>query len=367
MAQELGSSNRRIRLLAPGWFDQVFGTGTEGSLLIDGALQSDLMRAVDSDPLTRGFGIQIGVVGRAQHSKDVITGKYVVRGPSYGLNTMLTIIVGPELSKPPAAPDATRTHKIIAELFSTTLTCGLAVAGWIGAIMSVPAAGVTGGVAFGATVYFSSAAAMSTVQCVGGLAHTGLVLNKSLDRAKAMEDDAGWKLIDRTADYFNLFALLYVGRDAVLVQRALERSGVKFTSAMTADFSDAKAVKMADLMRLAPGIKDPEEVAREVRTRVLNVALLGLGVYSSSRDTSGGYVAAKDVLVGEPGSSPPPVPVGSVAESATAARVAGSVVQVGLPGPPSSGVPAPKVMDTMLNYKPNEIAMISVLLLKKDF
>lgn len=363
MTHELGAADHRISLLAPGWFDQIFGTGTEGRLMIDGSLQSDLVRAVDSEPLTHGFGVQIGVIGRAKDSKDVITGRFIVRGPTYGCSTMLTIIVGPELSKPPTAPDATRTHKIIAELFSTTLTCGLAVAGWIGAIASVPAAGVTGGFALGATVYFSSAAAMSTVQCIGGLAHSGLVLNKDLEKAKALEENAGWQAIDRTADFFNLFALMYVGRDVVLLTRALSRSGVGLTSAMTAEFSDAKAVTISDLLRLAPQIKDPAEVAREMRTRVLNVALLGLGVYNSSRDASGGYVAVRDLAVGEASAAPPPAPVGSPAQNASA----GAAVQVGLPSPPGGGVAAPRVMDTMLNYKPEEVAMISVCLLKKDY
>ena len=115
MARDLGSADHRIRLLAPGWFDQVFGTGAEGTLLIDGSLQSDLMRAVDSDPLTAGFGIQVGVRGRSKHSDVVVSGSYVIRGPQYRCNTMLTIIVGPDVGKPPTAPSASKTHAIIAE------------------------------------------------------------------------------------------------------------------------------------------------------------------------------------------------------------------------------------------------------------
>ena len=228
-------------------------------------------------------------------------------------------------------------------------------------------AGVTAGTSLAATVYFTNSAALSTVQCIGGLVHTGLVLSGDADQATAMADNDGWKLIDRIADYFNLLSLLYVGRDAILVKRALERSGVTFSAAMSGDFEKAQAVTIADLIRLAPDIKDPAEVAREVRQRVMNVALLGLGIYSSSRDASGGYVAAKEILVGKPAPPPPPVNIGTPVQNAAASRVVGSAVQVGLPGPSSVGVPAPKVIDTMLRYKADEVAMISVLLLKKNF
>ena len=244
---------RRLKLLAPNWMDQVFGTGTVGELQIGESLINDLIRAIDAEPVTRGCGLQIGVIGRAKHQEGVVRASTIVRGPGLGHNTSVIVYIGPELSKPPIAPDVSTTHKMIAEVFSTTLTCALAVCGWIGTIGSAAAIGATGGAAAVATVYFANAATLSTVQCLGGVVHSSLVLRGKEDRAEAMDNDPGWQKLDRFADFVNLCALVYVGKDILYLKRALDASGIKLTSAMTGEFDAGGALTMSRILKTAEG------------------------------------------------------------------------------------------------------------------
>ena len=356
----------RLRLVAPGWMDEIFGTGVVGELQIGESLINDLVRAIDGAPVTRGFGLQIGVVGRAKHMEQPIRATKFVRGPDMHHNTSVVIYIGPALSQPPIAPDVSTTHKMIADLFSTTLTCSLAVCGWIGTVGSSAAIGATGGAAAVATVYFANAAALSTVQCLGGVVHSSQVLTGNSSKAAAMDNDPGWQKFDRFADFVNLCALVYVGRDILFLKRALDGAGIKFTSAMTGEFDAGGALTMSRLMKLLKDVDDPSEIAREVRTRAFNAVLLGLGVYGSSRDSSGGYTAVKNIVVGKPeGVCPAPPGPGGVPSQA-AAGVVGLAVQVGLPGPtsPSGSFVAPRFVADMLGFKPNEVATISVALLR---
>ena len=295
----------RLRLVAPGWMDEIFGTGVVGDLQIGESLINDLVRAIDGAPVTRGFGLQIGVVGRAKHMEQPIRATKFVRGPDMHHNTSVVIYIGP-------------------------------------------------------------AAALSTVQCLGGVVHSSQVLTGNSSKAAAMDDDPGWQKFDRFADFVNLCALVYVGRDILFLKRALDGAGIKFTSAMTGEFDAGGALTMSRLMRLLKDVDDPSEIAREVRTRAFNAVLLGLGVYGSSRDGSGGYSAVKNMVVGKPeGACPAPPGPGGVPSQA-AAGVVGPAVQVGLPGPtsPSGSFVAPRFVADMLGFKPNEVATISVALLR---
>jgi hypothetical protein len=269
------------------------------------------------------------------------------------------VYIGPELSKPPTAPDVSTTHKMIAELFSTTLTCSLAVAGWIGAIGSAGAIAATGGASAVATVYFANAASLSTVQCLGGVVHSSMVLTGNDRGAAAMDNNAGWQKFDRFADFVNLCALVYVGKDIVYMKRALDASGVKFTSAMLAEVDAGGALTMSRMMKLMKDVDNPEEIAREVRTRVFNAILIGLGVYGSSRDAAGGFTAMKTMFLGNAPDAPPPT--GGLPGTAMPRP---PVVQIGLPGASAGNPVAPRAIDDMLGYRPGEVATIAVALLK---
>ena len=360
----LGDRNSRIRLISPSWLDQIFGSGADGDLIIGQSLAMDLMKALDGSLLTRGCGLEFGVVGRSGHSEAELRGHKLIRSPDMTQNMSVCIYIGPELSKPPIAPPVSKTHALISELFSTALTCSLAVAGWVGTVSSVSAAGATGGLGAAATVYLGNASALATAQCVGGLVHTSLVLNGNETRANEMEANQGWKDFDRVADYVNFLGVALVGRDLLTVTRALQHVGLTIPDVLMERATAQQVATMSHLLELAKDADNLEGVAERVKESILATVLAGMGFYSSSRDSSGGFVQARDMLLGaSTASNANQMPPGSQPAGSTTSMAA--MRGAGLPTNSGARVPAPPIVNYMLRYRPDEVATISVLLLKK--
>lgn len=172
-----------IHLYAPTWLDQAFGSGVVGSLSIGEGLSMRLLRALDSLPETRDCGLRIGVVGRASKHGDPIRASAFIRAANNKQRTTALVYIGPKLSEPPVVPSVSKTHQLIAELLSTTLTCSLAVAGWVGTIATAGASGATGGLSIVATTYLASGATLATAQCLGSMVHSTLYMTDP-DRAR---------------------------------------------------------------------------------------------------------------------------------------------------------------------------------------
>ncbi len=202
------------------------------------------------------------------------------------------------------------------------------------------------------------------MQCLGGVVHSSLVLRGKEDRAEELDNDPGWQKLDRFADLVNLCALVYVGRNILYLKRALDASGIKLTSAMTGEFDAGGALTMSRILKLLRDVDDPSEIAREIRTRVFNTVLLGLGTYGSRRDSDGGYTAVKTMLLGKLQPAETPSPNAGGLPSPQAASALAASVQAGLPAPPPATFVAPRLVDDMLGYKQSEVATIAVALLK---
>ena len=180
-----------------------------------------------------------------------------------------------------------------------------------------------------------------------------------------MADNPGYKAFDRTADFTNFLAILSVGRNLITVGRALKEAGLGISDAALGQIGAEDVATMAKFLKLTEDASNVEGVANLVKGRILDAVLYGMGLYSSSRDDSGGLVQARDFIVGKPaGPALPwsgyPNPPGSPAGPAAAASA-----PLGAAGPSGAPVAAPRIIDYMLRYKPDEVANISVLLLKK--
>jgi hypothetical protein len=279
-------------------------------------------------------------------------------------NVSVLIYIGPELSKPPTPPAVSQTHKLIAELFSTGLSCSLAVMGWVGTIGSAAGTGASFGMSSLATIYFANAAALASAQCVGSGVHAGLIGWGQDAKADAMSGNEGFKTFDRVADFTNFLAILSVGRNLITVGRALKEAGLGISDAALGQIADKDVATMAAFLKLTEDAANVEGVANFVKGRILDAVLYGMGLYSSSRDGSGGLIQARDFLVGKPAQATPPWPG---YPNAPAPPVAGAAALGVMGGSGRSGTPvvAPRIIDDMLRYKPQEVANISVLLLKK--
>ncbi len=360
----IGDRNARIRLISPNWFDHVFGTGVDAELQVGEGLWTKILQQLDRMPLTRGCGLEFGVVGRSGHNDAQLRGHQFIRGPDMQSNVSVLIYIGPELSKPPTPPAVSQTHKLVAELFSTGLSCSLAVMGWVGTIGSAAGTGASFGMSSVATIYFANAAALASAQCVGSGVHAGLVGWGQDAKADAMSDNSGFKTFDRVADFTNFLAILSVGRNLVTVSRALKEAGLGISDAALGQVAEKDLATMAKFLKLTEDAGNVEGVANFVKGRILDAVLYGMGLYSSSRDDSGGLIQARDFLVGKPAGTAPPWPGYPNAPAPAVANAAASSA-MSVPGRTGAPAVAPRIVDDMLRYKADEVANISVLLLKK--
>jgi hypothetical protein len=236
--------------------------------------------------------------------------------------------------------------------------------GWVGTIGSAAGTGASFGMSSLATIYFANAAALASAQCVGSGVHAGLIGWGQDAKADAMSGNEGFKTFDRVADFTNFLAILSVGRNLITVGSALKEAGLGISDAALGQIADKDVATMAAFLKLTEDAANVEGVANFVKGRILDAVLYGMGLYSSSRDGSGGLIQARDFLVGKPAQATPPWPG---YPNAPAPPVAGAAALGVMGGSGRSGTPvvAPRIIDDMLRYKPQEVANISVLLLKK--
>ncbi len=237
----------------------------DAELQVGEGLWSRILQQLDKMPLTRGCSLEFGVVGRSGHSGAQLRGHQFIRGPDMQSNVSVLIYIGPELSKPPTPPAVSQTHKLVAELFSTGLSCSLAVMGWVGTIGSIAGAGASMGMSSLATIYFANAAALASAQCVGSTVHAGLVGWDEGAKADAMADNTGFKTFDRVADYTNFLAILSVGRNLVTVSRALKEAGLSISEGALAQFADKDIATMAKFLKLTKDANNAESVASFIK------------------------------------------------------------------------------------------------------
>ena len=332
-----------IHLYAPNWLDQAFGTGVVGSLSIGESLSLRLLKALDSLPETRDCGLRIGVVGRASKGGDPIRASAFIRAANNKQRTTALIYIGPRLSEPPIVPPVSNTHQLIAELFSTTLTCSMAVAGWVGTIATAGATGATGGLSVVATTYLASGAALATAQCTGSIAHSALYLADQ-SRANSMSENPVYKTFNTVSDAVNLAGIVFAGMDVLRARSVLRELGVSWSDAMSRNVAAEKVVTMRQLFELLDNA-NAETVAKQLQYRIFNVVAGAFGIYGSQRDENG-VVNHLRVTVSS----------GNVVRSEDA------------PAAPSTATPgsaiAGRAIDDRLHYQPGKTATVSIAMMK---
>ncbi len=331
-----------IHLSAPTWLDQAFGSGVVGSLAIGGDLSQKILQSLDRMPETRDCGLRIGVVGRATKHGQPIRASAFIRAANNPQRTTALVYIGPKLSEPPIVPSVSTTHQLIAELFSTTLTCSLAVAGWVGTIASVGASGATGGLSVVATTYLSAGASLATAQCLGSMVHSTLYL-ADRKQADAMAENDAYKKLNTVSDAVNLAGIVFAGMDILKARQVLRELGVSWADAVGGQVSADKVLTMRKLFELLEPA-NAQKIAQNLQVRILNAVAGAFGVYGSQRDDNGVVnhlqVAVADGEVKRSADDPAPV---------TTAQGA---------------VTAPRALDDRLRYEPNEVATVSVAMLK---
>ncbi len=234
------------------------------------------------------------------------------------------------------------THELIAELFSTTLTCSLAVAGWVGTIASVGASGATGGLSVVATTYLSAGASLATAQCLGSMVHSTLYVTNR-EKADAMAANDAYKKFNTVSDAINLAGIMFAGMDILKARQVLRELGVSWADTVSGNVSVDKVLTMRKLFEILEPA-NAQTIARNLQVRILNATAAAFGVYGSQRDDNG-VVNHLQVAVG-PGAvkrfadDPAPVTAGQ-----------GAIV-------------APRTLDARLRYEPNETATVSVAMMK---
>lgn len=337
------SGSGDIHLYAPTWLDQAFGSGVVGNLTIGQSLSMRLLRALDSLPETRDCGLRIGVVGRAFKRGDPIRASAFVRAANNKQRTTALVYIGPKLSDPPIVPSVSKTHQLIAELFSTTLTCSLAVAGWVGTIATAGASGATGGLSLVATTYLASGATLATAQCVGSIVHSTLYVADP-ERAQAMGENKAYKTFNTVSDAINLAGIVFAGMDIIKARQVLRELGVSWPQVLGRDIAAEKVLTMRRLFELLDNA-NAETIAKQMQYRIFNVVAGAFGIYGSQRDENGVVnhlqVAVNSSEVARSEDSP----------AAPAADAPGVIV-------------VPREIDNRLHYNSDEVATMSVAMMK---
>ncbi len=331
-----------IHLSAPTWLDQAFGSGVVGSLAIGGDLSQKILQNLDRLPEIRNCGLRIGVVGRATKHGPPIRASAFIRAANNPQQTTALVYIGPKLSEPPIVPSVSATHQLIAELFSTTLTCSLAVAGWVGTIASVGASGATGGLSVVATTYLSAGASLATAQCLGSMVHSTLYVTNR-EKADALAENSAYKKFNTVSDAVNLAGIVFAGMDIFKARQVLRELGVSWADTVSGNVSVDKVLTMRKLFEILEPA-NAQTIARNLQVRILNATAAAFGIYGSQRDDNG-VVNHLQVAVG----------AGAVKRSADDPA----------PVTPGQGaILAPRTLDERLRYEPNEVATVSVAMLK---
>lgn len=159
-----------------------------------------------------------------------------------------------------------------------------------------------------------------------------------------MGDSAAYKTFNTVSDAVNLAGIVFAGMDILKARQVLRELGVSWPQALGGNVAAEKVVTMRKLFELLDGAT-AETVAQQLQYRIFNVVAGAFGVYGSQRDENG-VVNHMQVAVSG----------GEVArsEDAPAAPQAGA----------TNAVVVPRAVDDGLHYQPNEVATMSLAMMK---